>query len=171
MNFGKLLAAGKCMAPGYESGRYQMRERFHLPQFISPKNPFAVEATGAASEVPPTTTETTPVVSAVTPARKWLVWVKRLGVAAKWSGSVTKQGVLWFVDHNPFSSIGRPHLPAIPRFGRPPVQEELSLDKVAVMRGDLEHADLEVRPGGRSNEESSAAWRGLTARVFGGGAR
>lgn len=168
------------MVPGYETGRYRMRERLHLPQFISPKNPFAVEATGAASVEPPTATETTPVVSAetspsrvVTRARKWSVAVvKVIFAATRWSGAAIKRGALWCLDHNPFSSIGRPRLPAIPRFGRPPVQEELSLDKVAVMRGDLEHADLEVvRAGGRSGEESSAAWRSLTARVFGGGAR
>jgi len=34
--------------------------------------------------------------------------------------------------------------PAIPRFTKPPVQGELSLDKIRVMRNDLSDADLEV---------------------------
>jgi hypothetical protein len=36
--------------------------------------------------------------------------------------------------------------PAIPRFTKPPVQGELSLDKIKVVRNDLSDADLEVVP-------------------------
>jgi hypothetical protein len=35
---------------------------------------------------------------------------------------------------------------AIPRFDKPPVQTELSLDKIKVLRNDLSDADLEVVP-------------------------
>jgi hypothetical protein len=97
------------------------------------------------------------VVSAVTPGQKLSgLWFQ--------AGDVSKRAALWCLDHNPFSAIGRSRLPAMPRFGKSPVQGELSLDKVKVVRGDLAHADLEVV---RANEPSSAAWRNLTARVFG----
>jgi hypothetical protein len=165
MKFGRLLAAGKSMVSGNVAGRYQMQEGWRLPQFISPKNPFAAEATAAESASPPMKTETSPVVSAVTPGRKLSTWLKRGGAAAR-------QGAAWCLDHNPFSSIGRPRLPAMPRFGRPPVQAELSLEKVTVVRGDLVHADLEVVPaGGDANGTANTAWRNLTARVFSGGNR
>jgi len=165
MNFGKLLAAGKCMMPGYESGRYRMRDNMRLPQFISPKNPFAADATVAESVSPPIRLEESAVVSAVTPRQRLTAVVARVG---EWLKSVA----LWCVDHNPFSAIGRPQLPAMPRFGKPAVQAELSLDKVQVMRGDLAHADLEVvGEAGARNLTANAAWRNLTARVLGGGGR
>ena len=55
-----------------------------------------------------------------------------------------QRAVLFCLDHNPFSAIGKPRLPQMPRFGKPTVQGELSLDKVKVVRSDLTHADLEV---------------------------
>lgn len=161
MNFGKLLAAGKCMVPGYVAGRYRMRENIRLPQFISPKNPFAADATVAESVSPPIRSETSAVVSAVTPTRTLSALFARMV-------AIVKRVALWCLDHNPFSSIGRSRLPAMPHFGRPAVQPELSLDKVEVVRGDLAHADLEVV---NASGASNAAWRNLTARVFGGGAR
>ena len=39
---------------------------------------------------------------------------------------------------------GKPAKPAIPRFTKQPVQSELSLDKIKVVRNDLSEADLEV---------------------------
>ena len=161
MSFGRLLAAGKSLVSGNVSGRYRMRENIRLPQFISPKNPFAADATVAESVSPPIRSESSAVVSAVTPARKLSAFLARTGAGMK-------RFALWLLDHNPFSSIGRPRLPALPHFGKPAVQPELSLDKVEVVRGDLAHADLEVvNAGGAPN----AAWRNLTTRVFGGGAR
>lgn len=162
MNFGRLLAAGKSLAHGGMAGRYQMRESIRLPQFISPKNPFAAEATAEESTSQAAVLEERgAVVSAVTP-------FKRASAGLIWTGAGLKRAALWCLDHNPFSAIGRPRLPVMPRFGKPPVQGELSLDKVKVVRGDLAHADLEVvTTGGNAN----AAWRNLTTRVFGGGAK
>jgi hypothetical protein len=59
-------------------------------------------------------------------------------------GNGLERAVLFCLDHNPFSAIGKPTLPRMPRFGKPAVQGELSLDKVKVVRSDLAHADLEV---------------------------
>ena len=74
--------------------------------------------------------------------------------------------------------------PAIPRFQKPPMQGELSLAKVKVMRNDLSDADLEViaarvatapassEPALRSAKDvgvAESSWRGATAGVFGAG--
>jgi len=162
MKFGRLLAAGKSMVSGNVSGRYQMRDHVRLPRFISPQNPFAAEATAEESTSQAATLEERgAVVSAVTPAR-------RLSVFFSWAGEGSKQAALWCLDHNPFSAIGRPQLPKLPRFGRPPVQGELSLENVKVVRGDLTHADVEVVA---STSAPGRAWQSLAARVFGGGSR
>ena len=60
------------------------------------------------------------------------------------AGEWLKRGAFFCLDHNPFSAIGKPKLAGIPRFGKPAVQGELSLDRVKVVRNDLSHADLEV---------------------------
>ena len=161
MKFARLLAAGKSMVSGNVAGRYQMRDHVRLPRFISPKNPFAAEATAEDSTSQAATLdERGAVASAVTPTR-------RLSAILSWAGESSKRAALWCLDHNPFSAIGRPQLPKMQRFGKQ-VQGELSLDKVEVVRGDLTHADLEVV---ESASAPSAAWQNLASRVFGGGSR
>ena len=84
--------------------------------------------------------------------------------------------------------LGRPRgkaaKPAIPRFTKPPVQGELSLDKIKVVRNDLSDADLEVVPAKQPAAPASAApgvraeeragvgegsWGRVTTRMFGAG--
>lgn len=153
---------------GHVAGRYQMRGKFQLPQFISPKNPFAADATADVmaeeSSSPVATPEPVAVVSAVTHGRKFAAFVGRVG-------DVAKRAALWCLDHVPFSGIGRPHLPAMPRFGKPQVQGEFTLDKVHVVRADLVHADLEVVRSGKVSNAGPNVWRALTTRVLGGGTR
>ncbi|MGC3958919.1 MAG: hypothetical protein QM813_13560 [Verrucomicrobiota bacterium] len=80
-----------------------------------------------------------------TNAREVVVGLFKLaGEFAKRSGVWLKRGAFFCLDHNPFSAIGKPRLAGIPRFGKPAVQGELSLDRVKVVRNDLSHADLEV---------------------------
>ena len=169
MKFGKLLAAGKSWAGGNGIGRYQMRDGLHLPKFISPKNPFKQEA--VAQPIAPSAVAAAPATTVVesvpkqvkpvkiqSPAVIKVVWqdcakkLKRTAVVvAKETSELTKQAALFCLDHNPFSAIGRPKLPGIPRFGKSAVQGELTLDRVKVVRSDLMHADLEVvRAGGGS---------------------
>jgi hypothetical protein len=167
MNFGKLLAAGKSLVSGDVAGRYRMQKHIRLPKFISPRNPFKAES---AEEAPPSQPLAPATMAAsaheVAPAPapgpvRWVRWVEGVRRAA-----------VYCVDHNPFSRIGRPKLPGIPRFGKIPVQPELSLDQVKVVRGDLTAADLEVlRVGAGPARGAGAAWRGLASRVFGGEAR
>lgn len=150
------------MVSGNVSGRYQMRDHVQLPRFISPKNPFAAEATAEESTSQAATSdERGAVASAVTPKR-------RLSAILSWAGEGSKRAALWCLDRNPFSAIGRPQLPKMPRFGKQPVQGELSLENVKVVRGDLTHADLEVVESGSA---PNAAWQSLASRVFGGGSR
>ena len=139
-----------------------MRDHVRLPQFISPKNPFSAEATAEESTSQAATLEERGAVVSVVTLKQ------RLATCLVWAGECSKQAALWCLDHNPFSAIGRPQLPSIPRFGKQPVQGELSLEKVKVVRGDLTHADLEVV---RSKTPPCAAWQSLASRVFGGGTR
>lgn len=74
--------------------------------------------------------------------------------------------------------------PAIPRFTKQPVQGELSLDRIRVVRNDLSDADLEVVPARHSATAASPApavpieqraaitqntWGRMTTRIFGAG--
>lgn len=170
MKFGKLLAAGKSWAGGNGIGRYQMRDGLHLPKFISPKNPFKQEAVAQPSAPPAVAaapamtvrvTATAPMATAPTaefaptlapapaagetkPAMPTVSWRNRGVAMVQQVGELAKRAGLFCLDHNPFSAIGKPRLAGIPRFGKPAVQGELSLDRVKVVRNDLSHADLEV---------------------------
>jgi len=129
--------------------RYRINKRAALPKFISPRNPFA----------PARQPETPPLASAEVarknrgqmPTRAKLnstavaptglqAWVRER--AARWIGD-------WKQRFNPLPQLpGRPGpaRSAGPRFTKAPVQSELSLDKVRVMRNDLSDADFEVVP-------------------------
>ena len=170
MSFGRLLAAGKCLVSGDVAGRYQMRKHIRLPKFISPRNPFRAESaeeTAPAQPLAPATiasAESAEVAAA--PVARPSLWER--------GGTAVRRAAEYCLDHNPLSRIGRPKLAGIPRFGKTPVQSELSLDQVKAVRGDLTHADLEVlRVGAEGGVARGAgvAWRGMTARVFGGEAR
>jgi hypothetical protein len=161
MKFGRLLAAGRSMHPGHQAGRYQMSSGMALPQFISPKNPFKAEAATRAAAKPALETaiplaakrvEKISIKPPVKLARLVAEGVGRLKILLRgwlpkvWAvgGARLKRVGEFCLDHNPFSAIGRPRLPGIPRFGRATVQGELSLDRVRVVRNDLAQADLEV---------------------------
>jgi hypothetical protein len=72
--------------------------------------------------------------------------------------------------------------PAIPRFNKPPVQTELSLDRIRVLRNDLRDADLEVVPAKAAAPPATpaqpvvdkpavaeTAWGRLSERIAGAG--
>lgn len=141
MKFGKLLAAGKSWVGGNGIGRYQMRDGFALPKFISPRNPFKQESVAGPAVAPPVAAA--PAVIAPPVAVVVVSPAPKISLAVR-GGEIVKRLVLFCLDHNPFSAIGRPKLSGIPRFGKPAVQGELSLDKVKVVRSDLAHSDLEV---------------------------
>jgi hypothetical protein len=142
MKFGKLLAAGKSWVGGNGIGRYQMREGLALPKFISPRNPFMRES-GAEPATPPPVAAAPAAIVETTVADVVTPPVKKISLSAR-VGAGLQSALLFCLDHNPFSAIGKPSLPKMPRFGKPAVQGELTLDKVKVVRSDLTHADLEV---------------------------
>jgi hypothetical protein len=81
-------------------------------------------------------------------------------------------------------SGGKAAKPAIPRFPKPAVQGELSLERIKVVRNDLSDADLEVVPARASSapaatapaprliekaEGAKTAWGRVTSRILGAG--
>jgi hypothetical protein len=141
MNLGKLLGTGKSFISGGKPAAYREDKRFYLPQFISPKNPFACSAP------PPTPAELPklPVPETVAPARKgaplWAETKKMPEVAAQ---GVTARTTTWVSKLNPVAIFGiaRPNAEK----NAPPVQVELSLERVKVVHNDLTDAEVEVVP-------------------------
>jgi hypothetical protein len=167
MSFGRLLAAGKSLVSGDVAGRYRMRKHIRLPKFISPRNPFKAEP---ADEVPPAPPLAPATMAAAAPGAV-VASAPRISFWAR-CGAALLRAAVYCLDHNPFSRLGRSKLAGIPHFGKAPVQPELSLENVKVVRGDLTAADLEgFSAPGDSNRGPGAAWRALTTRVFGGEAR
>ena len=82
------------------------------------------------------------------------------------------------------ASASKAAQPAIPRFPKPPVQGELSLDRIKVVRNDLSDADLEViaskapvstalagpgRGALEKTEGTQSAWGRVRNRILGAG--
>ena len=170
MSIGRLLLAGKSLVGGQNgSSRYRLDKRARLPKFGSPKNPFvkekrtpprpdAVQQTAAG--VRPATQAAAPAVNEVKPVTTQL-----------------RQAVLrlreWCADMNPIPRLAKPVRSApSPRYATSPVQSELSLDEVKVVRNDLSDADLEIvpaKPVRRAEAEpmpEENAWSRLTTRIF-----
>ena len=182
MSLGRLLATGKSLAGGQNStSRYHLNKQMRLPKFVSPRNPFATEAKAAVAPPGPVATQQTPSVPtapAVGTVRqestKRAVLVARLVLAMRRSGE-------WLGKANPFSRFSKlagPKKSAIPCFTKSPVQSELRLDNVQVVRNDLSDADLEVVPAVPAGvkpdlatagecETAGKAWGRLTTRIFG----
>ncbi|HYG21616.1 MAG TPA: hypothetical protein VEH04_02455 [Verrucomicrobiae bacterium] len=163
MSLGRLLTSGKSLI-GLHDGesRYAMREKNRLPKFGSEKNPFtsarsqAVQAefnrrlpheTGASrpvNEVLPKAMETAmppkPEICGPAAVTKPVAVV----TAAKPQG-----GARWksfFKRLNPLSWRQPRNHTGIARFDKGPVQGELSLERIRVVRNDLSEADVEVVP-------------------------
>ena len=69
MNLGKLLGTGKSFISGGKPAAYREDKRFYLPQFVSPKNPFANSVPSPVPVAPPelpASKAATPVVAAMT---------------------------------------------------------------------------------------------------------
>ena len=162
MSFGRLLAAGKSWVGGDGIGRYRMQKHIRLPKFISPQNPFKSTVVGDGQSSPATALASH---EAATDAACF--GVGRIGIGTRCAGWGSR-AAKFCLDHNPFSPLRSAKPMAIPRFGKPGVQGELSLDKVQVIRGDLAHADLEVvQLSSGGNRAGSPVWKNLAARIFG----
>jgi hypothetical protein len=129
MNLGKLLGAGKSFVNGGKPAAYRTDKRVYLPQFVSPKNPFANSAT------PPTQAEL-PKRTAQNPAAAMEKFTPPP------AGPV--RTTTWASRLNP-ALIFRVAPPSAGN-AAPPLQAELSLEKVKVVHNDLADAEVEVVP-------------------------
>lgn len=170
MSLGKLLSAGRSLVGLNSGSRYQLRTGA-LPKFGSQKNPFAnTESSPEAAEqltpaemaaasmkdtqrlpllVPkpeasgerlqPEQPER-PMAPAVPPEGGTLN--SHVAVPSAVGGWLKKLNPLvWWENRKPAEPKS-----AIPRFNKAPVQGELSLDNIKVVRNDLSEADVEVVP-------------------------
>lgn len=161
MSLGRLLTSGKSLVGLHNTeGRYEMRSKNLLPKFGSNKNPFLTakpqslqsEFSRKLPAAPPTLTHAEveaaklketkrlpeliankPEVQTVTrPTMKMKVW--------SWIKKLKPFNPLaWLAARRLAKSAAQP-------VGKAPVQAELSLEKIKVVRNDLSEADLEVVP-------------------------
>jgi hypothetical protein len=175
MSLGKLLTTGKSLVGLHNAtGRYHLRKGA-LPKFESAKNPFAVKVPAELPEREPNLPKLTPAEMAAADLKKTqrIPLVGEPKIVAKPESQpiqpiqpvpptqpvrpaepVTSAAVVdgWLKKINPMVWFGsrKPAQtkPVIRRFskGHVPVQGELSLDNIKVMRNDLSEADVEVVP-------------------------
>jgi hypothetical protein len=207
MSLLRLLTSGKSLVGLRDTeSPYRLTSQNLLPQFGPARNPFSnrVKAEPAQTEarssenhsegaasvakpnIPPQSGEPAAVLQKRAEHRAVPAWFNARNLAvALWrrlaallSASQTKLLGLFA------RSGGKATKPAIPRFPKPPVQGELSLDRIKVVRNDLSDADLEVvpakppaapavtAPAPRAVEKAEAtksAWGRATSRFLGAG--
>ena len=212
MSLVRLLTAGKSLV-GLRDGDspYRFTSQRFLPQFGPARNPFSNRPNAAPAQKKPAQTEprspgihgeigasiakpaipasdgepaavlqkqeATRTARAEFNARKVAValWRRLTSLLSGWLATLC--GL--------FARSGRKAAkPAIPRFPKPPVQGELSLERIKVVRNDLSDADLEVVPARPSAtpaaaapaprliekaEGTKSAWERVTTRILGAG--
>lgn len=172
MNFGKLLGAGKSFVSGRKRSAYRPDKRVYLPQFGSPKNPFAGPE---VAEMPPESSKATPPFSPGPVRKTSSAWAEPKKGAAPDPQNISRGPVrrtLWGGKFNPVS-IFRP-VPEVPPRHIVPVQVELTLETVKVVHNDLTDAEVEVvpmksRPARGTAEErqpGGKSWADLGQRIL-----
>ncbi len=182
MSLMQLLTNGKTLVDLKNStSRYQMPGKLHLPKFGSAKNPFrspmknqpaqgelktSTQPKVQAARIPAANlkeTQRLPELSAKMKETKRLPFVAaRHSTPAKpqtkwWETFLDSAGVVleklspakWFGGSKPAVK------PAVPRFDKPVVQGELSLQNIKVVRNDLTDADVEVIPARTFSQETN----------------
>ena len=179
MSFGRLLATGRCIVSAKQRGRYRLASHALLPTFISPRNPFVQSSNkdATAQTVTPETTAGHLSHQAADAGARVAMPSQQSKSATRASVGARVTGWLEACLKRIRSVTGRARATprqksSIPRFDKQPVQGELSLDQVQVLRNDLSDSDLEVvavrrAGGGRNVAPTESAWRRLTTRVFG----
>jgi len=158
MKLGTLLAAGKSLALRRRGGSpYRANKQFYLPKFGSPKNPF-VSANQSGEAISPENAAAAPVKTPITVAAaktQKLPTFSPAPRAANHRPAVAKRPTLpnqkprrspgWVGRLNLFGS-GSAFSATWRESGETPVQAELSLDAIKVLRNDLSDVDIEVVP-------------------------
>ncbi len=169
MSLLRLLSAGKSLVGMDDSARrYRDAGAGMLPKFGSKKNPFrttvkvepapaerrdetvaggAPKGSGAAQAAP-----ADPNASERMQSRGGARSLARLG---EWSGKCVDKLGGWLGRRERSPS-------ALPHFNKAPMQTEMSLDRVRVLRNDLSDADLELVPARTSAKPSAAAAKPTT---------
>jgi hypothetical protein len=144
MNLGKLLGAGKSFVSGRDAAAYRTDKRVYLPQFVSSKNPFASAATTVAQaelSKPATPVPASPVKKAALP---WAKTQKISALPPVAAPAAPARTATWVSKFNPVSMFR--DATAAPNKFAPPMQAELSLEKVKVVHNDLTDAEVEIVP-------------------------
>jgi len=189
MSLGRLLAAGKSLVGGQEcTGRYRVNKHLTLPKFISPRNPFV---SSSKLNGPLDDLESSDLICAgkavVATAKADPAGAEKGNLQISMVARATRWLEEWRQKLNPLPRLAKrpgpvksalPHSISI----KTPVQPELSLDQVKVVRNDLSDADLEVVPvktplarlPARPAEKlafMADTWGRLTTKLFGAGPR
>jgi len=164
MSLGRLLSSGKTLIGAHgEAHRFRVNKRVALPKFVSPNNPFASGAQQECAEAR-TTTAAMPTKAKVraTNAPAPPAALRKLSPvqALKWVGELGAK-------LNPLAMLRRRAWPVAnaPAGVTPPVQRELSLDTVRVLRNDLSDADAEAAVGSGTRPVRSSGVFAVTARA------
>ena len=202
MSLLRLLAAGKSLVGMSDAEtRYRVTSQRLLPQFGAVRNPFSSRGKKGPAQMGPGSSEDhrpkgvpqeircSPALrgeSEAAPRRGPQGVATPASRSARKFGEVLRRRTAALLAGWKMKLMGvlakrrrKATNPAIPGFTKPPVQGELSLDRIKVVRNDLSDADLEVIPAkpptapvmrateGAASTES--AWRRVTARVIGAG--
>ena len=176
MSMGRLLAAGKSLVGAQNTAsRFRLEKRGRLPKFGSAKNPFASEQRKPVAVEPIPPQPTTPAVDPAAHAAPPAVNPLSPRPASARLRRAVRRSREWCVEANPIPRLAGPARSALlpmPRFTGVPIQSELSLDEVKVVRNDLSDADLEVVPAKPARRADTVpvpeanAWSRLTTRIF-----
>ncbi len=171
MNLGKLLGAGKSFVSGRSSAAYRADKRVYLPQFVSPKNPFANSAPAATPVESPKPASNNPAGAAKKGTMPWFKSQKISEPKPTATSTGPARATTWVGKFNPVSIFRA--APAASDKIAPAVQTELSLEKVKVVHNDLTDAEVEVVPmKSRPAREPAAApstkksWSDLSERIM-----
>lgn len=169
MSLLRLLTTGKSLVTiRDEESRYRVTSQRLLPEFGAGRNPFSSSGkaeptrTGPRSvgshgpkgtpagigSAPALSGEPQAVLQSTLPGRVSSVSSKRQSSGVIVRGRISALLGVWsqrlvglFAHRRNMAAK-----PAIPRFPKPPMQGELSLDRIKVLRNDLSDADLEIVP-------------------------
>lgn len=143
MSLGKLLATGRSLVGSHsEAHRFRESRRAALPKFNMTKNPFASGAQHERAEARPTAAFPTEATARATNAPAPPAALRKLSPARaiQWVGDISQK-------LNPLALLKRAPKPAsnAAAWVSGPVQRELSLDTVRVLRNDLSDTDETTR--------------------------
>jgi len=153
MKLGALLAAGKSLALGRNGeSPYRADKQIYLPKFASPKNLFIAAGEAEATERAAKIAVTAPVIKEVAAKTQKLPTLPETvngqtvaAVNPALPVRAARRSVSWMDKLNPFGTRHAPPVPAL-KNAKVPLQAELSLDAVKVLRNDLSDVDVEVVP-------------------------